>query len=141
MAFASTVSPSLIMPGFGLPTVDTTGSTAVTTANTGTVTLTSFAGSGVIRYGWIRVRVYSVNGGQTITTVNITGTDGTTTETFFVAPAPTAAVAGRGLSYLIPFMTDLAANASGPGYSSVSVVVVGTGGAAYTIDAEIVGNP
>ena len=131
MAFTSTKSPAgLICIGFGTPTVDTTGST--TAASPTVVTLTSFAGSGVCRMGWLKVRVVGLTS-LVPTVITVTGTDGTTTVTLYWSNL-TSATSGQGIELIIPFLSEL-------NLTTITLSVTHTGGTSPQVDAEVVGNP
>lgn len=131
MAFKSTLTPcGLICIGFGTPTVDVTGST--TAGSPTAVTVTSFQGSGITRYGWIKMVLYGITS-LVPTHVDITGTDGNTTRSLFNTTL-TSATSGQGLEYLIPYMSEL-------NLTSVTVTVTHTGSTTPQLDVEIVGNP
>lgn len=74
------------------------------------------------------------------TTVNAVISDGTSTETVDVIPAPTAAVAGRGFTYQGSFQSNLV-NVSNILTLTITVTLTGTQITTSAFQAVAVGNP
>jgi hypothetical protein len=131
MAFVNRVL--LIVPGFGQPLQnDTLFLKAGTAVGTGTVT-TSLSGlTPAVKQGWIRLKYSASSGAGTVTSIAITLTDGTTTESTY---SETLVVAQAGFQSpnqivrTIPFLSDLAV-------TQVNVIsVIATAGG--TLDIEV----
>lgn len=112
----------LVVPGFGTPIQNdalflSTGTT-VTTSGT-TITLGSLAPA--IHQGYVRIKVYSGSTNGTLTSVKVTMTDGTTTETCYnnTDIGGTSVGTNAIATLVIPFESELDVN-------SVSVVITTT---------------
>ncbi|SRR5258707_1896528 len=123
-----------LMPAFGAPTeyVTLLAAAVVNTATTTTYALTGFLN--FVRSGRLRWKIIPPAGaaGQ-VTGVKITGTDGTTTVTFYQDAV--ARTAGENLDLLFAIISDL-------NLTTVSILITtAAAGAASTADVEFTGNP
>lgn len=123
-----------IMPGFGAPTeyVTILGAAVVNTATTTSYALTGFIN--FVRSARLRWKIIPPAGaaGQ-VTGVKITGTDGTTTVTFYQDAV--ARTAGENLDLLFAIISDL-------NLTTVTILITtAAAGAASTADVELTGNP
>lgn len=101
-------SVNQIHPGFGSPTVQLQRLNVVTNAGNTTVTLPvsgSFSPTTITK-GWLRVRTNSIGVNATFKIINISGTDGTSTDLFSTGQANLTG-AGQRMEFLIPFITEL----------------------------------
>lgn len=96
--------------------------------------------AGTITRGRYLVQATGMHTQCTITTVNAVISDGTSTETVDVKPAPTAAVAGRGLTYIGRFESTLT-NVLNILTLTVTVTLTGTQLTTSVFQAVAVGNP
>lgn len=128
----------LVIPSFGTPLQNDTlflksGTATVSGANT--VTLAGL--TPVLKQGWIRMKLSGGASTSTLTSILVTVTDGTLTETVYsntLVATNNSFVSPNILTFTVPFLTDTA------GVSSVSVIFVtaGTSGVGI-IDIEVAG--
>lgn len=123
-----------LMPGFGSATeyVTLLAAAVPNTATTTTYALTGFIN--FVRSGRLRWKIIPPAGaaGQ-VTGVKITGTDGTTTVTFYQDAV--ARTAGENLDLLFAIISDL-------NLTTVSILITtAAAGAVSTADVEFTGNP
>lgn len=130
-----------IIPSFGVPLQNDAGylrsGVALGGADPSVVIPVSSTFSPTISSGYVRVKVYNATGTTTLTTVNITITDGTTTETIYnYTPDSADAVIPSSTAWFdatVPFLSELQVN-------KVTIQcrrAASAGG--VTIDAEVCG--
>jgi hypothetical protein len=117
---------ALISPGFGSPiTNDSLLLSAGNSLSDGANTITLGSLAPTVRSGWVRVKCYNGTGtSPAVSTVVITATDGTTTETIYVRnPAAATAISTTAfVDFIVPFLLEINANSF-----SFVITMTGTG--------------
>lgn len=128
----------LIVPSFGQPVQNDTlflKSATATTLGANTVTLAGLTPA--LKQGWIRIKLSGGAATSTLTSVVITVTDGTTTETVYsntLVATNNSFVSPNILTFMTPFLTDTT------GVTSVSIIFVTAGSSGVgIIDVEVSG--
>ena len=126
-----------ITPGFGAATVNV--QVLATTCSASATTTIALPASGAFTpvsasLGYVHLRLTRV-AGSPVAVVNITGTDGTTTEQLAETLTFAAMGASSNVNRVVPFITDL-------DLTSISVAVTLTGvSATCNADCEVAANP
>jgi len=126
-----------ITPGFGAATVNQ--QVLATSASASATTTITVPASGSLSptyasRGYVHVRL-TRTAGAPVAVVDITGTDGTTTEQLSPALTFTALGSASNANVVVPFITDL-------NLTSISVAVTLTGAAATAnVDVDVAANP